>query len=163
MSPIEQTIKIWKFARGRTLALLDKIAELEDPDAALMWRPGPGRAHIGWQLMHIAVTEEVFAHERLIQGTVEFPELVEKFRGGSTPDEEPISLDLIRDTLQTGRDNLLKTIKTFERTDLTIVPENLKERGWSVETVLSVIAWHEAHHQGQAHLTLNLYNQQLGD
>ena len=38
-----------------------------EPNArsVLAWRPGPGRAHIGWQLMHIGITEELFASDRL--------------------------------------------------------------------------------------------------
>ena len=58
-------IKNLEFARVRTLGLLDNIEKDPDPQAVLAWRPGPGRAHIGWQLMHIAVTEEIFATERL--------------------------------------------------------------------------------------------------
>ena len=65
MSAIELLIKNLDFARARTLGLLDSIEKEPDPQAVLSWRPGPGRAHIGWQLMHIAVTEEIFATERL--------------------------------------------------------------------------------------------------
>lgn len=111
--------------------------------------------------MHIAMTEEVFAHARLVAGEVEEPGLLERFGKGSVPDGESVPLDLIRATLKQGRAHLIETIKTFEGTDLTAIPEPLQERGWSVEMVLQIIGWHEAHHQGQAHLTLNLYKQQL--
>ena len=33
----------------------------------------------------------------------------------------------------------------------------LEERGWNIGKALQIIAWHEPHHQGQAHITLNLY------
>ena len=65
MSTTELLIKSLEFARARTLGLLDSIEKEPDPQAMLAWRPGPGRAHIGWQLTHVAVTEEIFATERL--------------------------------------------------------------------------------------------------
>src|SRR5437016_3176471 len=47
------------FARTRLLTTLDTI-EKSGQDAAkvLAWRPGPGRAHIGWQAMHCAATHD---------------------------------------------------------------------------------------------------------
>ena len=58
-------IDVYRFNRERTLSLLDSIEQSPDAQTILAWRPGPGRAHIGWQLMHIGVTEEIFATERL--------------------------------------------------------------------------------------------------
>ena len=37
------------------------------------------------------------------------------------------------------------------------LPPGLKERGFTVAKVLHILSWHEAHHQGQAHITLNLF------
>jgi hypothetical protein len=51
----------WDLSRERTLATLRTIENLPDPQQALGWRPGAGRAHIGWQIMHIGITEELFA------------------------------------------------------------------------------------------------------
>ena len=65
MSTVELLIQNLEFARVRTLGLLDTIEKESDPQAVLSWRPGPGRRHVGWQLMHVAVTEEIFATERL--------------------------------------------------------------------------------------------------
>lgn len=157
MSVINVTTELWKFNRGRTLATLDTIAKLPQPQDVLRWRPGTGRAHIGWQLMHVAVTEEIFATERLLGTSLINPELVARFRGGSTPDENVPSLEEIRTQLESSRRRLLETVSTFREEDLSKVPEALRERGWSVATVLQVVAWHEAHHQGQAHITLNLW------
>ncbi len=64
MSTINAFIQSYDFNRKRTLALLDAIIADENL-AALAWRPGSGRAHIAWQLMHIGITEEIFATERL--------------------------------------------------------------------------------------------------
>ncbi len=147
----------WEFNRKQTWTLLERIEQLPDPGAALGWRPGPGRAHIAWQLMHIGITEELFATERLVGSAPEFPEFVPRFRGGSTPDDDIPDVGTIRSVLETSRLHLLNTTASFSESDLQTVPEAFRERGWNLETILHVIAWHEGHHQGQAHLTLNLF------
>ena len=89
MNEIDTFIQSYQFNRQRTLDLLSKIEA--DPDGAkiLAWRPGPGRAHIAWQLMHVGVTEEIFASERLApEKTGAFQDLWPRFRGGSTPDDD---------------------------------------------------------------------------
>jgi uncharacterized damage-inducible protein DinB len=147
----------FEFNRGRTLALLDDIENQPDPQAALGWRPGEGRAHIGWQLMHIGVTEEIFATERLAPDKPgSFTELWPRFRGGSTPDDDIPASDQIRQVLSDGRTHLLDTLSKFTEADLAWIPEALKQRGLTLHNVLHVISWHEAHHHGQAHITLNL-------
>lgn len=163
MSTIAVMKNAWAFNRGRTLALLDSIAEHDQSAAILGWRPGPGRAHIAWQIMHVAITEELFATERLKNTAADYADIIPRFKGGSTPDDDIPSLDLIREVLEHSRNHLLQTIDTFTDADLGTQPsELLKQRGWTVETVLNVLAWHEGHHQGQAHLTLNLWKSQHG-
>ncbi len=157
MSIIAVSTDLWKFNRDRTLATLDDIAKAGDPQSVLGWRPGPGRAHIAWQLMHIGITEERFASIRPVSETSITTELSGRFRGGSTPDDDIPSLDEIRRALEEGRGHLLATMSQFSDDDLDMVPEMLRERGWSLGTILQVIAWHETHHQGQAHITLNLW------
>ena len=157
MSVFKIITQTWQFNRQRTLATLDAVAKLPDPRAALGWRPGPGRAHLAWQLMHVGITEELFATERLVGRAPEFPELVPRFKGGSVPDEEIPGLDAIRRVLDASREHLLSTVATFSEADLQTVPDRFRERGWTLETILHVLAWHEPHHQGQAHLTLNLF------
>ena len=163
MSVNEMYAKLWEFERGRTFALLDRIEQTGRSEDILGWRPGPGRAHIAWQVMHIGLTEELFATERLDAGEPDYADLVPRFRGGSTPDDEIPSLSDIREVLSHSREHFLKTISTYEEHDLSSSPtEFLEGRGWSLETLLQVIAWHEAHHQGQAHLTMNLWEEQNG-
>ena len=158
MSTIELLIKSLEFARVRTLGLLDGIEKEADPQAVLSWRPGPGRAHIGWQLMHVAVTEEVFATERLApQEEVHWKELWPRFRGGSTPDDDVPSAAMVRDVLKGAREHLLETLRGIGDDRLDEIPEALRERKIAVRDVFSLLAWHEAHHQGQSHLTWNLY------
>ena len=158
MSTISQVIEQYKFNRDRTLGTLSAIEKEADPRASLAWRPGPGRAHIGWQLMHIAITEELFATERLApHKTGAFQELWPRFRGGSAPDNDVPEPELIRRVLTESRQHLLATVEQLDEKQLNVIPEAFKERGWTVRTALAVIAWHEPHHQGQAHITYNLY------
>ena len=162
MSVIDAALSQWDFNRSRTLAKLDEIAKLPDPQSVLGWRPGPGRAHIAWQLMHIGITEELFATERLVVGAKPgFADLVPRFKGGSTPDDEIPAAGLIRRVLEESRAHLLATLSTFNDQDLGAVPEALPEpmrqRMPTIMHVLQIIAWHEPHHQGQAHITFNLW------
>jgi len=158
VSATELLIKNLECARTRTLGLLDSIEKEPDPQAVLAWRPGPGRAHIGWQLMHIAITEEVFATERLApQKEPHWKELWSRFRGGSTPDDDAPTVTMIRDVLTGAREHLLSTLRAIGDDHLDEIPEALRERKFTVRDVFFVVAWHEAHHQGQAHLTCNLY------
>jgi uncharacterized damage-inducible protein DinB len=158
MSTIHSLIETFQFNRPRTLGLLDKIEQESDPQRILGWRPGPGRAHIAWQLTHIGITEELFATERLVPGTKPaFADLVPRFKGGSTPDDEIPSGALIRKVLSESREHLLQTLSKFGDKDLGTIHEFFKDRKLALVDVLRIIAWHEPHHQGQAHITLNLY------
>jgi hypothetical protein len=147
-----------EFVRTRTLATLDEISRQGDPAAILGWRPGPGRAHIAWQVMHIGVTEELFATERLVPGaTPAFADLVPRFKGGSAPDDAVPDLGQIRKVLDESRAHLFATLDKFTDADLPTIYPWFKERGWPFSRVLQVLCWHEAHHQGQAHITFNLW------
>jgi len=157
MSVIRIITTCWEINRQRTLATIEALEKLPDPQAAFGWRPGPGRAHIAWQLMHIGITEELFATERLLGQPPDFAEYVPRFRGGSTPDDEIPSFDLLRQLLDSSRQRLLATVSTFSDDDLATIPEPFRERGWTLDTILRILTWHEPHHQGQAHLTLNLF------
>ncbi len=158
MATLEVLRPAYEFNRQRTLGLLDKIAGLPNPQAALAFRPGPGRAHIGWQLLHVAVTEDIFATERLApEKTSRFADLWPRFRGGSTPDDDVPTVDLIRQVLDGSRAELLATLAEYPESRLDEIPPSLAQRGWWVRDALNVLVWHEPHHQGQAHLTLNVF------
>lgn len=158
MSTTSVLLGLWDFQRSRTLGLLDQIAALADPPAVLGWRPGPGRAHIAWQLLHVGVTEELFATERFAGTQPAYAELIPRFRGGSTPDDEIPSVETIREVLNASREHLRACVSGLGESDLEATPtEFLKQRGWTIRTALNVIGWHEAHHHGQAHITLNLW------
>ena len=158
MSTIHSLIAQYQFNRPRTLGILDKIEQESDPQRILGWRPGPGRAHIAWQLTHIGITEELFATERLVPGAkAAFSELVPRFKGGSTPDDDIPRASLVRQVLAESRSHLLETLSRFGDKDLGTIPEGFKERKLPLVEICQILAWHEAHHQGQAHITFNLY------
>lgn len=166
MSVLQTYQDSFAFNRTRTIALLDSVAELESPAAALGWRPGEGRAHIAWQLMHIGVTEEMFGVERLVDRpeAARHRDLWDRFRGGSTPDDTIPSVEEIRQVLNAGRELLTETLGSFSEDQLDAViwvhPATQKEL--SLRTTLQIVGWHEGHHQGQAHITLNLYRASQG-
>ncbi len=151
------TLQLMDLCRERTLKTLETIEKLPDPARALVWRPGPGRAHIGWQMTHIGITEELFATERFLGTRPGFADLVPRFKGGSIPDDNVPALSTIRDVLAQSREHLGNTIKQLTADDLSRIPEIFKERGITIGKALQIIVWHEAHHQGQAHITLNLF------
>jgi len=163
MSTIEIFTKSFLFNRQRTLGLLEAIEKLPNPRAALAWRPGPGRAYIGWQLMHIGITEEIFATERLAPAKAgKWTELWPRFRGGSTPDDDVPPASTIRGILDGSRERLLATLAEYSDARLGEVPPPLAQRGLTILDVLHILGWHEAHHQGQSHITLNLYKASQG-
>ena len=51
----------------------------------------------------------------------------------------------------------MTTLSKFTDADLPTVSPWFKERGWTFARVLQVLCWHEAHHQGQAHITYNMW------
>jgi uncharacterized damage-inducible protein DinB len=158
MTTIDVLTRSYGFNRARTLATLDEIEKLPDPHAALAWRLAPGRAHLGWQLMHIGVTEEIFASERLAPDKPpKWTELWPRFRGGSTPDDDIPTTAQIRQVLTESRERLLDTLSTYSDDRLGEIPPPLAQRKMTMLDVLHILAWHESHHQGQAHAMLNAY------
>ena len=149
-------IEVLEFNRQKTMALVDNIAKLPNPRAALGFRPGPGRAHLAWQLMHIAATDDRHVHVRMTGGQPKDAELVRRFAGGSTPDDNIPTLDEIRAYLASQRAEVLAHVKKLPDSALGTKP--IDQAPWTYRDWLKVLGYHEAHHQGQAHLTLNLYN-----
>ena len=141
--------------RQKTLAFIDGLAKLGDVQKILAWRPGPGRAHLAWQLMHIAATDDRHVHVRMQGGQPQEASYVQRFAGGSTVDDEIPSLEEIKRYLDVQRNELLAHLKKLDDSALATKPN--EQAPWTYAEWLRVLAWHEAHHQGQAHLTLNLY------
>jgi hypothetical protein len=145
------------FSRARLLGILDAI-EKSGPhaDKALAWRPSPGRAHIAWQAMHCAATHDKYVNVNIRTAAANDPALVTAYGGGSTPSDQSVpSLATIRSTLE-------KEFKQFREFVAALTPAEQQRKlasGRTVEESVLLLAWHEAHHQGQIHLTWNLYKQ----
>ena len=149
------------FGRARLLGSLDAIEKSGNNVAEiLLWRPAPQRAHIAWQALHCAATHDRYFHV-LIKGEAKPSDamLVDNFGGGSTPSDDMVpNLAHIRSMLQKHFATLRDYVSTLTTTDLqTIVgpPDRQRKLG----DAIILLAWHEAHHQGQLHLTWNLYHQ----
>lgn len=150
-----------EFVRKQTLDTLDAIAKRPDAAELLAWRPGPGRAHIAWQLMHIAATDDRHLGVRMKGGEPADPDLVKRFAGGSTPDASVTTVDEIRRYLTERRAAMLDHLATLSDADLGRKPNDQAPRHY--EDWFRVLTWHEAHHQGQAHLTINMYKAAKGE
>ena len=148
------------FSRARLLAALDTIEKNgAHSEKALAWRPGSGRAHIAWQAMHCAATHDKYLNVNMRAGQPNDAALVSSYGGGSTPTDESIP------SLTTIRSTLAKEFEQFRQFIAGLTPTESKRKlanGRTVEESVLLLAWHEAHHQGQIHLTWNLYKQAHG-
>src|SRR5258707_6265995 len=107
-----------EFVRKKTIDMLDTIAKRPDAAKILAWRPGPGRAHIAWQLMHIAATDDRHLHVRMKGGEPQHPDLVRRFAGGSVPDDDIPSLSAIRQYLTEQRQQMLDHLRGLTEADI---------------------------------------------
>ena len=148
-------VQMLELSRKRTNGLIDTIAARPDAATVLAWRPGPGRAHIAWQIMHIAATDDRHLNVRMHGGEPASADLVRRFAGGSTPDDDVPTIDAIRIYLTERRQAMLDHLRTLSDSQLATKPT--PDAQWIYEEWFRVLAWHEAHHHGQAHLTYNLY------
>ncbi len=142
-------------SRRKTIELLDAVETAAAPAAVLGWRPGPGRAHLAWQLVHVAATDDRHLTVRMTGGEPRDAELVRRFAGGSVPDDDIPTTAVVRAYLAERRDALLAHLRRLSEADLETKPN--ERAPWAYREWFQVLAWHEAHHHGQAHLTYNLY------
>jgi uncharacterized damage-inducible protein DinB len=149
-----------EFVRKKTLDFLDGIAKMPNAAEALAWRPGPGRAHIGWQLMHIAATDDRHVNVRIGGGQAKEPAYEQRFAGGSTPDDNVPTVEEIRRYLGERRAAMLDFLESAKEEDFEKKPYEASPH--TLENWFRIWIWHEAHHQGQAHLTLNLFKASKG-
>src|SRR5436309_1063214 len=148
------------FTRGRLNGTLDAIEKSgQDVQKVLAWRPGPGRAHIGWQAMHCAATHDRYLNVGVRGAKPKEEALVAGFAGGTTPSDENVpTLPAIRAALETQ-------YAAFRSFVAAITAEELSRKlanGRTIGESIVLLTWHEAHHQGQIHLTWNLYKQAHG-
>lgn len=148
------------FSRSRLLGILETIEKSgQDVNKVLAWRPGPGRAHIAWQAMHCAATHDKYSNVAIRGGKAKNEALVAGYGGGSTPSDANVpDLAAIRAALESG-------LRDFRECVATAKPEDLARKMASGRTLgesIVLLTWHEAHHQGQIHLTWNLYKAAFG-
>jgi hypothetical protein len=148
------------FSHSRLLATLDTIEKSgQDMQKVLAWRPGPGRAHIGWQAMHCAATHDKYVNVNVLGAKPKDEALVANFGGGSTPSDINVpSLAAIRTALES-------TYSAFRNFVASVSQEDQQRKlanGRTIGESIVLLTWHEAHHQGQIHLTWNLYKQAHG-
>jgi hypothetical protein len=148
------------FGRSRLLGILTTIEKSgQDPQKVLAWRPAPGRAHIGWQAMHCAATHDRYFNVHVRGGKPTDEALVANFGGGSTPSDTNVpDLATIRSALETHYANFRDYVTGVCAEELARKLPN----GRTVGESILLLTWHEAHHQGQIHLTWNLYKQAHG-
>jgi hypothetical protein len=143
------------FARKKTEETLAAVAARPDPAAVLRFRAGPGRAHIGRQLMHIAATDDRHLNVRMKGGSPRSEEFVRRFAVGSIPDDDVPALTAIRAYLAERRADRPAHLNALSEADLPTKPR--PDAPWTYHEWCKVPAWHEAHHHGQMQITLNLY------
>ncbi len=156
MSELKTILSLLDFTRDRLVGSLDDIAKSgQDVQQVLGWRPGVGRAHIAWQAMHCAATHDKYVNVRIQGGEPNDPSLCESFAGGSTPSDSNVpTLSSIREKLALNFDAFKAFLKSADLAKVTHFPNNVQRT--TAESAI-LLAWHEAHHQGQIHLTWNLY------
>lgn len=154
-------VSVLDYNRARLLGTLETLEKSgQDLAKVLGWRPGPGRAHIAWQVMHCAATHNKYLNVILLQKAASTaPELVAAYGGGSTPSDSNIpSLAEIRTQLETQIKPLKDFVAGLSAEQLAVEQPLPGGKGTrKLADSILLLAWHEAHHQGQIHLTWNLY------
>ena len=105
--------------------------------------------------MHLGATDDRHLYVRMKGGEPKEPDYVRRFAGGSTVDDTIPSLDEIRRYITARRQEMLDHLRTLDDAQVSKKPN--EQAQWTYAEWIRLLAWHEAHHQGQAHLTLNLY------
>ena len=105
--------------------------------------------------MHIAATDDRHLNVRIKQGESVSPEYAKRFAGGSVPDDSIPTVEEVRKYLTERRTAIAEHFQSLREEQLATKPH--EQAPWNYQDWMKLLAWHEAHHQGQAHLTLNLY------
>lgn len=148
---------------NRVIAQVEAVAGNPDLQNFLSWRIAPGRAHAAWQWTHIAVTEELFACDRLVTAheRAKYKDYWDRFRGGSSPSDTDVpSFETILKMLKDAHETLRETLKTFTDEDLDTKTMSVRDNNQSLRMWIQIMIYHSAHHHGQVHALLNVFKGQ---
>jgi uncharacterized damage-inducible protein DinB len=112
--------------------------------------------------MHLAASDQRFLYFRLQGMDPPDQELNRRFAHGSTPDDDLPSVEAIRTALAHHRRNIWNFVDRMTLSELEAVPPRHPQAPGdmpvqSAQAWLLRLAWHEAHHHGQAHLAFNIF------
>lgn len=161
MKEMDSIIEQLYFGDKRVKNFFTQLGEAPYHMEALYWRMpfGKGRAHIGWQLMHIAATYHKFAHYG--NPNLELEEkFLQDFGHGSKPDEKKIfSLSEIQSIYQKEFDKFINAYRNFTDEQLSLqahpTPRTHREN-------LYLMIWHTPTHIGQCQITWNSFRAMKG-
>ncbi len=142
-----------EFNRQNTEKLLDEIEKSGKGDEALAWRAADGRAPLGWQLAHLAASEDRQA-TRIGKAELVDEHYADEFKSGKPAGPSVPKTGPLREYLKKTRASLVKSIQDF---DMSKIDEKVPGTDNTYRKLFQIILWHEPHHQGQAHATFNLY------
>ena len=104
--------------------------------------------------MHCAATHDRYVNVGLKGGKPQDEALVAAYGGGSTPSDDNIP-DLA--TIRAALENSLRPFRDYIAQSNGADFERKLPHGRTVAESIILLTWHEVHHQGQIHLTWNLY------
>ncbi len=149
-----------KYNRSLVNEVLAKIEKTGRAEEIINWSPPTGRASIAFQLMHIAASDDILLSENLRTTAPVSAKYIDDYaRGKPAPRSHP-SLKEIKKYLAATSAKLAAHVKTMSTADLDKKP-TLKAWGTNYEMVQSII-FHEAHHQGQMHISWNMFKAAKG-
>lgn len=159
MKESEIYIAMLDLVRGRLLGSLEAIETSGlDVKAALTFRPGPARSHIAWQAMHCAATHDKYINVYLRGSQIKDPALVEAYGVNSVAKDDSVpDLKTIRKALEIHFEGFKDFIRGLTEADYDRKIEMGPGRIRTIRESIMVMVWHESHHQGQIHLTWNIF------
>jgi hypothetical protein len=152
-------INVLDFSHARLLGIIGTIEKSgQDVNKVLAWRPGPGRAHIGWQLMHCAATHDRYLNVTMLSGKPKDEAIIAGFAGGSTPSDTNVpTIDAIKNAIESRYADFRAYVGGISSEELLSKKVGPAGKERTLGEAITLLGWHEAHHQGQVHLTWNLY------
>ncbi len=162
MNEIQAYYSQFQFNYNRTLGFLKQLEESPVGMEALYWRMpfGNGRAHIGWQFLHLSATYHKFGYfvEPSVNAMDE--DFVKNFGHGSIPDEKiRFTFDELKGFLQRDTNRFWKSLENFPIDELDRKPQTTDR---TFREMILLMNWHECIHIGQSQITWNAFRASRG-